>query len=120
MSVKGLGRCGICHKQIDEMVAVNNVMLGRPPRAYLCHAGCKSQEPSHAAYTVDGRGQLEPPYPAPQPSDEVQVVTSLGDFMPEMADVVASEPTPAMPVKEQKGTRKPPVKKATPAKKVSE
>jgi hypothetical protein len=116
MSVTGLGRCGLCHKQIQEMTPVNSVMLGRPPRAYLVHAGCKSQEPEHVGYTVDGRGQLEPPYPVPQSSDEVQVVTSLGDFMP---GVVPPEKVPAMPVKEQLGQRKPPVKKAAPKKKTA-
>lgn len=118
MSSTGLGKCGICHRQIPEMTPVNSVMLGRPSRAYLCHKDCKQNEPDHPAYTVDGRGQLEPPHPAPQPSNEVKVVTSLGEFMPEMAGVVAPEPAPAMPVKEMKG-RVAPAKKA-PAKKVGD
>jgi hypothetical protein len=111
MSVKGLGKCAICHRQINEMTPINSVMLGRPQRAYLCHKECKTQEPPRVGYTVDGRGELQPPHPEPQPSDEVKIVTSLGDFMPQISAPEAPEPTP---VKEQKGR---PAKKAAPAKK---
>jgi hypothetical protein len=106
MASTGLGKCALCHRTINDATPIRNVTLGRPPRAYLCHAGCAKDAPEVVSYTVDGRGQLEPPYLAPQSSDEVQVVTSLGDFMPEISDVVASEPTPAMPVKEQVGRRR--------------
>lgn len=99
MTATGLGKCGLCHGQIPEMTPIRSVMLGRPPRAYICHAGCAEDAPPVAAYTVDGRGQLEPPHPSSQPSDEVKIVTSLGSFVPD-------KPTPAMPVKEQRGLRK--------------
>jgi hypothetical protein len=41
----------------------------------------------------------------------VKVVTPLGDYFPEMPGVVAPEPVPAMPVREQRG-RRAPAKKA--------
>ena len=38
---EGLGKCGLCHRSIRQTDAIDNVMLGRPPRAYICHKSCK-------------------------------------------------------------------------------
>src|ERR1700739_5011398 len=110
MSVKGLGRCGLCHRQIDEATPVNTVMLGRPARAYMCHKDCKQNEPPRIDYTPDGRGVLAPPHGTPEPSDTVLVTTppdvqdQLNDHLRTISKQTESMPT--MPVKEQVGRRR--------------
>lgn len=38
---EGLGKCGLCHRSIRQTDSIDSIMLGRPPRAYICHQSCK-------------------------------------------------------------------------------
>jgi hypothetical protein len=41
--IKGLGKCPLCWKPIEEMQPINNVTLGNPPKSWVCHKQCKEK-----------------------------------------------------------------------------
>lgn len=122
MAIEGLGKCPLCWKQIHEATPVNNVTLGNPPRAWVCHQECKTKllaekgEPTYqytpggyqetTQHLVDG---LVPPdqipiIPPPEPPIQTQEQTpsvapdpqeseTIDDSTPPSADTEPSSMT---------------------------
>jgi hypothetical protein len=98
MENKGLGKCPLCWQTLHEMQPANNVMLGRPPKAWMCHQSCKTKwleehkEPTFQ-YVVPVEG-LNTPAPSPDLTPPSPVnETSLSELSPNLPSSLA--PTPS-------------------------